>query len=299
MSIQLHIVTGFFGSGKTSFLKHYLNHFASEKKIAIIQNEFSPINIDGQELLSTGNYKILEINNGSVFCVCLLGSFIDSLNSFIEEVQPDEIIMEASGMSDPLGIGQIFQSEKLKGKVFLGHIWTVIDASNYFRAEALRNRINHQLRVADTIIVNKLDLVKDKLDEVVADIKRINPFARIVKARYSCADLSVIKKSFGVFPNEESAEDCRPDIQSVVIKSNQPISKNNLHLFFNEIKGDCIRSKGFVKKKGNQAVFWQAVYDEFSITEIRNHQGPTELVIIGNFTYDDNLQIRFDEYCKV
>ncbi len=298
MSVQLHIVTGFFGSGKTSFLKHYLNQFGSEKKIAIIQNEFSPVNIDGRELHGSGDYEILEINNGSVFCVCLLGSFIGSLAKFVDEIKPDEIIMEASGMSDPLSVGQVFQSNELRGKVYLGHVWTVIDASNYFRAEALRNRINHQLRVADTIIVNKIDLAGDESMRVVEDIKSINPFARVVESTYSEADLTVMKKSFGIFPDEESAEDCRPAIESFVIKSSREISLNKLNEFIKELSSKLIRAKGFVKIKNGSPVFVQGVYDSFTFSETKKYTGPTEFVIIGNFTSNENLQIRFDEFCK-
>ena len=103
MSIPLHLVTGFFGSGKTSFLKHYLRKFGSQRKIAVVQNEFSPSNIDGKELKLTESYEILEINNGSVFCVCLLGSFIDSLGAFIDDIQPDEIEVKAEAKE---GYGQ-------------------------------------------------------------------------------------------------------------------------------------------------------------------------------------------------
>lgn len=298
MSVPLHIVTGFLGSGKTSFLKHYLNQFGSEKKLAIIQNEFSPVNIDGRELHHSGDYKILEINNGSVFCVCLLGAFIGSLIKFVDEVKPDEIIMEASGMSDPLGIGQVFQSEQLRGKVYLGHVWTVIDASNYFRAEPLRNRINHQLRVADTILVNKTDLAGDASVKVIDDVKKMNPFAHVIESSYSKVDLTVMKKSFGIFPGEEHAEDYRPAIESFVIKSNREISLNQLKKFVYKLSPKLIRSKGFVKIKDSKPVFVQGVYDDFTFSETLDYSGSTELVMIGHLTSNENLQIRFDEFCQ-
>ena len=122
MSIPLNLINGFLGSGKTTFLLHYLDTFAKGRKIGVIQNEFSPAGIDGELITQQGKaYQLLEVNNGSVFCVCLLGGFINSLSSFIDDYAPDEIIMEASGMSDPVSIGQIFQSPILKNKVFLGY----------------------------------------------------------------------------------------------------------------------------------------------------------------------------------
>ncbi len=104
-SIPFILVTGFLGSGKTTLVTRLLNHFGNEKKIAVIQNEFANANIDGQELEKTGKaFKILEINKGSVFCVCLLSSFIQSLVELVESCQPDIIVLEATGLADPISI---------------------------------------------------------------------------------------------------------------------------------------------------------------------------------------------------
>ena len=95
MKIPFFLVTGFLGSGKTTFLKRILDNFALSKKIAIIQNEFAPANVDGKELKNLGKpFQILEINNGSVFCVCLLNDFVQSLEAFLEETKPEAIFLE-------------------------------------------------------------------------------------------------------------------------------------------------------------------------------------------------------------
>ena len=106
--IPFILVTGFLGSGKTTFLKRLLARYSGDGKIGIIQNEFAPGSVDGTELKQSGMpFEILEVNNGSVFCVCLLGSFIKSLRTFVEEYQPEALILEASGLSDPISIGEI------------------------------------------------------------------------------------------------------------------------------------------------------------------------------------------------
>ena len=67
--IPFHIISGFLGSGKTTFLKRIIDKYAGEYKIGIIQNEFAPANIDGAELKKSGkDFQLLEINNGSAFC---------------------------------------------------------------------------------------------------------------------------------------------------------------------------------------------------------------------------------------
>ena len=84
--IPFYLVTGFLGSGKTTLIKQFIERYADSKKIAIIQNEYAEVNIDSRELKLTGkSFELLEMNNGSVFCVCLLGSFIHSLADFIHQ----------------------------------------------------------------------------------------------------------------------------------------------------------------------------------------------------------------------
>ena len=74
MIIPFYLITGFLGSGKTTLLKYLLNHVGSRYRIAVIQNEFAPTGMDGMELKrESPDFKLLEINNGSVFCVCQLG----------------------------------------------------------------------------------------------------------------------------------------------------------------------------------------------------------------------------------
>lgn len=298
MSVPLYLVTGFFGSGKTSFLKYFLEEQGRRKKVAIVQNEFSSTNIDGKEINTTDNYRVLEVNNGSAFCVCVLGSFIKSLAEFVDQEQPDLLIMEASGMSDPIGLGQIFQSPQLKGKVYLDHIWCVVDAFNYDKMTALRFRMEHQLQVADTVIVNKTDLAGDKTNQVLNNIKQINPFARVLAANYARIDLTNTGKvqKFFAFDNKTSAT--RPDLDSYVIKSNGKITEEKLKDFIASLKGKCIRSKGYVKLFEERTVFVQGVFDDYSFSEVNITINVTELLIIGNFEENRNYQIAFEDFCK-
>ncbi len=298
MSIPLHLVTGFFGSGKTSFLKHYLKTFEENKKIAVIQNEFSSVNMDERELNLSGKYQVLEVNNGSVFCVCLLGTFIESLAAFVNEIEPDEIIMEASGMSDPIGVAQIFQAEILQNKVFLGHVWSIIDSNNYFKTTALRNRIDHQLRIADTIILNKTDLTGDNISQVCDSVKKINPFAHVLPANYAKIELSSLKKAFNFFPNSFGTSEGRPDLNSMVIKNSREINEQLLVKFLENINRKVFRYKGFVKVKKNQSYYVQGVFNDKKIEKVSSIPEPTELVLIGNFTNGKQFQSLFDEYCK-
>lgn len=300
MSIPLHLVIGFLGSGKTTFLKHYLQTKRNTGHTAIIQNEFSPVNIDGRELQEFSGYKVMEVNNGSVFCVCLLGSFVKSLAEFIERVKPDELIMEASGMSDPVSIGQILEAEPLRGKVYLGHVWTVVDARNYLRANAFQQRIVSQLRIADTIIVNKKDLAGENAGDVSLAVKRLNPFARVIESAYAQIDVDTINKVMNLYPEVTGNGQVYPlpGLESVVVKTSREIKQEGLPAFIEELKGRAIRCKGFVRLKATQGVFIQGTFDDYSLQPAPDMSGPTEFVVIGPRLKELGLQRLFEKYCS-
>jgi G3E family GTPase len=297
-AIPLQLVTGFLGSGKTTFLKNYLDEFSVQRKIGIIQNEFSEVNVDSFELQQkNADFQILEINNGSVFCVCLLGSFMGSLAAFIDKYQPDELILEASGMSDPMSVGQIFQSPLLKNKVYLGHVWCLADAQNFEKMSSLQTRINHQIRIADTIVVNKSDLAEDKIDAVIQQIKYLNPFATILATSFARIDFDGKKSAMKFFPSGEKAENGRPDIESLVFKSNRPISPEKLDEFLKLIHPECIRSKGYINLTSGVKVFLQGSFGGFSLQEVDPFFAPTAFVVIGSFSKEQAYQKLFETIC--
>jgi G3E family GTPase len=299
MSIPLHLVNGFLGSGKTTFLLHYLDTFASGRKIGVIQNEFSAAGIDGDLITRQGKaYQLLEVNNGSVFCVCLLGGFIDSLSSFIDDYAPDEIIMEASGMSDPVSIGQIFQSPKLKNKVFLGYSWTIVDARNFHKLTSIRSRLEHQIRIADTVVVNKSDLSGSNIVLLIDEVKKINPFAIVQRSSYASINFDRQKNGFKFFPAEESTQSCRPDLQSVVIKTNRIITLVKLKQFIELVKTNFIRCKGFVNTAKDEKVVVQGIFDDYSFKQVEWFASSTELVGIGRFSDNQNYTETFEKYCN-
>jgi G3E family GTPase len=241
---------------------------------------------------------MLEINNGSVFCVCLLGGFVDSLAAFIEDYFPDEILMEASGMSDPVSIGQIFQSPKLRHRVYLGHAWTIVDALNFNKVLAIRSRLENQIRIADTVVINKTDLAGKDLDALVAAVKKINPYALVEQCSFARISFEKQGNRSGIFPSGESQESCRPDLQSVVIKSNRIIQPEGLETFAESVRDDFIRFKGYANTGIKQKTAVQGVFGNFTLSPVSWFPGPTELVGIGHLRETINYTGKFEGYCS-
>lgn len=279
--IPFHIVSGFLGSGKTTFLKRIIDQYASLQKIGVIQNEFAPANTDSVELRSNGNnFNLLEINNGSAFCVCLMGNFTRSLEKFIDESQPEVLIIEASGLSDTTSIGEVLGTGKLGEKIYLASNWCIVDALNYSKAGLQKQRVIHQLRMADVVVINKTDLLSSGLSELKKEILSINPFAEIKEASYCNIDIDLGKNAFSKFYFSDEQALARPNINSMVIKGRKKVKEDSLRLFLNTWSAKSIRIKGFANLTNGKSVAIQCTFGSVQISEIENLAQPAELIAL-------------------
>ena len=290
-SIPFFLVTGFLGSGKTSLLKNFLNIHADHKKIAVVQNEFAESNVDGIELRSTGKkFEIPEINRGSVFCVCLLSDFKNSMKVLIDEHEPDAVILEATGLADPIAIGQLLQAPELLDRVYLSHIWCVIDATNFMVMEQTVTRIAHQVRIADTIVVNKIDLIGEtNLEAAETRIKELNPHGNIIHSSFCnlpFSDTFSINTQLPVAVQflDVDAEACSegpPVIVSTVVRSSAKMDRSRLESFLQAFETKTYRLKGFVNLSSGDTVSVQSCFGSTSIVAVEEFHGPTELIAMG------------------
>jgi len=279
--IPFHIISGFLGSGKTTFLKRIIGQYSNKKKIGIIQNEFAPSNIDGIELKKTNqDFNLLEINNGSVFCVCLLGNFTRSLEKFIDEYHPDIIIIEASGLSDTTSISEVISAGSLADKIYLASNWCIVDGQNFAKVGLMKQRVSHQLRMADVVVVNKIDLTSNGIEQVEEEIKKINPFAEIKKSTYCNIDFELGNSAINKFYFGQVKTMPRPDVNSMVIKTTKQISHESLKAFLNEWAPKAYRIKGFIKLKDNRTVAIQCTFNTVDIINVEDSFHPTELVAL-------------------
>lgn len=290
--IPFFLVTGFLGSGKTTFLKRTLrNHQGA--KIGIIQNEFAPSNIDGTDIRQDfDNFKILEINNGSVFCVCLLSDFMSSLCSFVDEYQPDMLFLESSGLADPIAITQMLEFKELKKRIYLSRVWTIIDSAQFLSQKKLVTRLEHQVRIADVLVMNKTDLSNEtQLAELEKTIKLLNPFAEIIKTSFCAMDIDLgeiimkttqtnAEKTREINQQFESCE--RPDVGVGVLKTTKAITEENLKTFIGIYADKTIRIKGFAKLINRKCMAVQSSYGEVDFKHAKCHDGPTEIIAIGD-----------------
>lgn len=301
--IPFYLVTGFLGSGKTTLLQNILEKYSESMRIAIIQNEFAPAGTDGKELILEGKpFKLVEVNNGSVFCVCMLGTFVQSLKKLVEDYRPEIIFLEASGLADPINILELLQDEELESRLVLSRIFCIVDAPNFEKGLNRIGRFRHQVMIADIILVNKTDLYPGELSLLHEKIRELNPYAEIINTRY-CR----LKPEFLVRDEEnehiaarkfgEKESEGRPYMNACVLRIHNKISLQGLKEFVRELMPGCPRIKGFINTADNRVISIQSVFDIFEYMEIDSYTGPTEIVAFGDDITPGELRKVFLKHC--
>ncbi len=181
--VPLTILTGFLGAGKTTLLNHLL-HADHGLKIAVLVNDFGAINIDSQ-LITAVDGDTVSLANGCICCT-IRGDLLKATTDLLNRQDPPEyIIVETSGVSDPLEVALTFNIPQLQHRLRVDAIITVVDAEN---ARDLKQREYEilsfaQIGVADIVVINKVDLItpEDKA-RLEAWIRDITPSARILEA---------------------------------------------------------------------------------------------------------------------
>lgn len=181
--IPLTILSGFLGAGKTTLLNHLLNSDHG-LRIAVLVNDFGAINIDAQLIVGVQEAEQINLANGCVCCT-IRGDLLRAALRLIERPDPpDYIVIEPSGVSDPVSVAQTFQLPELRDHIRLDAIIAVVDAEQFEQLEGANAYMAYeQLTVADLIVINKIDLVTP---ERVAALKRkwLYPAARVIETSF-------------------------------------------------------------------------------------------------------------------
>jgi len=179
------LLTGFLGAGKTTLLNHLLASDSSQR-VAVVENEFGTIGIDGQ---------LVEGPSASVFALyegCACCEVRDDLVQLFEDLMApngphyDHIWIEASGLAEPRPLLRVFESPSLSRRFHLHGVVTVVDAQNLLHDLAENHACAEQVAFADLLVLNKVDLVSDdELVSIGSTLRRIHaaPIAHAERGR--------------------------------------------------------------------------------------------------------------------
>jgi G3E family GTPase len=269
MTVPVYLVAGFLGSGKTTLMKRLLEHMnARGENPLVLMNEFGETNIDN-ELLEGATAQMRELIDGCICCTSKT-ELTTTLYDIVTNDKPSSILLEATGLADPVEILDICTLPNLLDKLSLRTIVSVVDANRWGKVTQAEALMKRQAKYADILLLNKTDIVDKKTaDSVEKEIRKLNSRAVLHRTVRSEVDPEVVLGTEGSKVEKDHA-DCDHDhdhcehthdghvhhehehdhFLSFTLRPKGKANKAKLNDFLNKGVPGLLRLKGFLQVEG-------------------------------------------------
>ena len=297
--LPVTVLSGFLGAGKTTVLSHILNN-REDKKVAVIVNDMSEINIDSEIIqnevsLNRSEEKLIEMSNGCICCT-LREDLLLEVTNLAKQGRFDYLVIESTGISEPLPVAETFtfadeEGISLSDIASLDTMVTVVDAVNFLKdyeeakylkdageslgeddERSVADLLVDQVEFADLILISKTDLVNsDEIKRLTAILRTLNTSAKIVPISHGKVDMNEVLDT-GLFDFERAQQapgwlkemrgEHVPETEEYGIASFTYVARRPFHpnKFFKFLHGTEKYGK-LIRSKG---YFWLATRPQFA-----------------------------------
>ena len=309
MSVKVELFSGFLGAGKTQLIKKLIEEGYYKENIAIIENEFGEVSIDGTVLKRT-NTLVREINAGCICCQ-VIGDFKESILDVVENCNVDRLLVEPTGVAKLSDIKKAFEDKDLKNIAEVEKSITVVDAEKFnLYLSNFKSFFDNQIKNADIIVLSRTQNIStEEVNKINDEIIKMNKDAIIISKDWKTTKAEElipkkfiirqkeIKKDKPIFRREGLKKTLvkknEEKFESFALKIDRKVSKDELLSKFNFIKnslefGQIVRAKGIVETNNGKEQF-DYTLSEISMEKIV-YRGESVISFIGTNLNKDKIK---------
>ena len=258
--MNVTIVYGFLGSGKTTFLRSLIPKLAVRERVAVLVNEMGEVGIDGT-VLESDEMNVQMLPNGCICCE-LRGDLFLALKELEKRFHPERLVIEPTGLAAPNQIDEVFDFREIAEFASVDSRATILDANKYeLASRAFGKFFEDQISQASLVLINKADLVNEEdLDRARKFVRDLNPAGQMYVTTYCDVDPMLV---FGANGADDSSHDDEHDhdhehevadsTQGMETLSIQPpeMARSQVQGFLKSVEqgrfGEVVRAKGFIE----------------------------------------------------
>lgn len=308
--MKIDIISGFLGAGKTTLIQKLIDEELHKEKIAIIENEYGEVAIDGT-ILSSGEIEVKEITSGCI-CCSIKGDFKDSIKEVVEKYKPERIIIEPSGVAKFSEVLSSIKSSNLKN-IDINMKITLVDANNYkYYLDNFGEFYKNQLESAELIILNRTESLKaEEIDDICNSIKNIKSTLKIITtpldkmtakrimevAKMSKENLTHEMQMFKGKVSIKNSNSAHKVFENIGIETTKSFNKYKLNKLLKdldkkEIYGEVLRAKGIVSIEDGKWIQFDYVPKNVDIKDFKSDY-TGRICVIGKNLNKNNLRELF------
>ena len=247
--VPVTLITGFLGAGKTSLVNHLLAN-AAGARIAVVVNDFGAVNIDAR-LIERREGDVVTLENGCI-CCSLSDGMVATVAALVRRsVPPEHIVIETSGISDPIEIARALADPELQAYAPLDGVVTLVDAEGVTSLDGASLELaRRQVAAADLVLLNKVDgLDADTQRSASNWVRCVSTAVQIVPTTHARMPVQAILGLGGTLltPGAQPAAGHDAEaFESLSLECTAPVPMERLHALLAALPRTVLRVKGVV-----------------------------------------------------